>query len=482
MTPTAEQQAIIDAARTSRENILISALAGAAKTTTLGMIARALPGQPILSIAFNKRIAEEMKTKLPPHVSSATLNSVGHRAFAAFANRKLVVESRKTYNILKELTSTLKGAAKEEAFETFTETLHAVSKAKLQGYLPADKFIDRPHPLSLDDFQSNFDEPLSYGQLNLVSETLVRSVKQAFDGTIDFDDQIFMSTIFGGVFPRFPITMVDEAQDLSPLNILMLQKLVGDRRLFAVGDRNQSIYAFRSASTKAMDEIKSTFSMTEMTLSTSFRCAQTIVELARKRAPSMQWAEGAPLGHIEILSEWSAETIKDGAAIICRNNAPLMKAAFALLKAGRGVTVVGKDLGPQLVKTLKKLGPESMSQIDTLLAIDRWQEAHLAKARGKASVSDRADCLRVFANFGRTLGEAITYCEHIFSREGPIQLLSGHKSKGLEFDTVYHLDPWRIPSQFAKTEEEFEQEENLNYVITTRAKLELFFIDLENFK
>jgi superfamily I DNA/RNA helicase len=63
----------------------------------------------------------------------------------------------------------------------------------------------------------------------------------------------------------------------------------------------------------------------------------------------------------------------------------------------------------------------------------------------------------------------------------PGQLLSGHKAKGLEWNTVYHLDPQRVPSPWAKTDEAIEQELNIRYVIETRSKQNLFFVKLENF-
>lgn len=59
--------------------------------------------------------------------------------------------------------------------------------------------------------------------------------------------------------------------------------------------------------------------------------------------------------------------------------------------------------------------------------------------------------------------------------------MSGHKSKGLEWASVFHLDPWRIPSPFSRKGEALEQELNLEYVITTRTKSELTLIDLEDF-
>jgi superfamily I DNA/RNA helicase len=134
------------------------------------------------------------------------------------------------------------------------------------------------------------------------------------------------------------------------------------------------------------------------------------------------------------------------------------------------------------VKVLKKLGPESMRQFQVMDAIDDWEEARGTKAKSKESVADRAECLRVFAEHGDTLSAAVAYAEHLFKSQGTIQLLSGHKSKGLEWNTVYHLDPWRIPSKYAQSEEALEQESNLDYVITTRAKRELWLVNAEDFR
>ena len=54
---------------------------------------------------------------------------------------------------------------------------------------------------------------------------------------------------------------------------------------------------------------------------------------------------------------------------------------------------------------------------------------------------DTAECMRVFARHGRTLGGAIAYAKHIFEASGgTIRFMSGHRAKGLEFDSVYHLN------------------------------------------
>jgi ATP-dependent exoDNAse (exonuclease V) beta subunit len=77
--------------------------------------------------------------------------------------------------------------------------------------------------------------------------------------------------------------------------------------------------------------------------------------------------------------------------------------------------------------------------------------------------------MKVFAGFGKTLGLAIDHAEHLFAQRGTITLTTGHKAKGLEFDVVYHLDPWLCRDD--------DQDLNLKYVITTRARRELYEID-----
>src|SRR6516225_8095891 len=76
--PTAEQQAIIDAA-ISGGNLVIQAGAGTGKTSTLEMIARVLTKKAIY-IAYNKSIATEAATRFPDHVTCKTSHSLAFGA------------------------------------------------------------------------------------------------------------------------------------------------------------------------------------------------------------------------------------------------------------------------------------------------------------------------------------------------------------------------------------------------------------------
>lgn len=490
--PTEEQAAIVDAVKKTGANVMADALAGAAKTSTLVMAAHAMDLTPTLAISFNKRIAEEMSKRLPSHITSKTLNSVGFQAWMKTTNRKFRLESDKLYSLLKDETEGLKGDDKKAASEAFASILRAVRRAKSIGYVPA-KYAQLATPLAsmeewLDAFADEVEMEFDDFLLGIADRVLMKSIALAFDTVIDFDDQLYMPTLFGGKFPKFPVVMVDEAQDLSALNHKMIEAMIGGR-LIAVGDPNQSIYAFRGADVNSMEYLERRFSMKRLPLSISFRCPRKVVERANRLVPHMRYPDWAAEGKVEHLNEWSSDDVPPDSAIICRNNAPLLACALRFIRNGRSVKLLGSDLGPGLIKLLKKQGPSGLPRESLHKSINDWEEKELRGCREsrRAGIIDRAACLRVFADYGDTLESAIAWAENLFKSSGNIQLMTGHKSKGLEFDTTFHLDPWRLPSKYAKEAaangdtRQLQQERNLQYVIETRAKKELFLVNLEEF-
>lgn len=472
-TPTPEQQAIVAAAQNTTSNLIISALAGAAKTSTLVLIAEALPKTRMLCLAFNKRIAEEMKARLPANCTPMTLNALGHRTWKDYTGKWPKLDTGKNYGILSALVKELPKSDQEEARETFADLLKYIAQGKTAGYIPTDLFPKARGIMGDEDFFSSIDEEPSPLMMQLIREVSRISIEQGLEGTIDFDDQILLPTVFPAMFDFFPLVMVDEAQDLSPLNHRTLLKLAR-RRIIAVGDECQSIYAFRGADTSSMRNLQETFKMEKLILSVSFRCPRKVVEAARWRASHMQYPDWAIEGKVTVLDKWDKTTVPETAAIICRNNAPLFSMAIKLLKNGRRPEIIGNDIGKYLLKVLSKFGPKSMPIGQVFDKIREWGEEKKRKARNKGKIEDQMACLRIFAEQGQNLGDAMAYADHIFSQQGPIQLMTGHKSKGLEFDTVFFLDPGllRIDEQ---------QDKNLKYVIQTRAKRELYYVRSEDF-
>ena len=493
ITPTEEQLAILSAVKSDPRSLIISALAGAAKTTTLVMAANAMTPVPTFCGAFNKRIADEMGKRMPSFITCSTMNSIGHRVWGQTVQRKLSLNTDKGYEILSTIADKSRPESKKAIGGSFASILRATRSAKASGYIPP-KFTSMGQALvSQEEFLVSFaaqsDVEMDGFFFDILDQALEHSIAQAFEGKIDFDDQIYMSTLFGGTYPKYDTVMVDEAQDLSPLNHVTIRKMVG-RRLIAVGDPNQAIYAFRGADTSSMDKLRKEFDARELQLSTSFRCPIEVVKRAQTRVPHMRWPEWAKEGKVDRLGEWGAKDVPDGATILCRNNAPLFKIGMRLIRAGRGVKIVGAEIGKGLVKIMRDLGPRETLSVDAHKLLSTWEEDQIKKAHEarKASIRDRAECIRVFLDFGNTLEECIAYAEMLFNSAGSINLMTGHKAKGGEWDVVFHLDPFLIPSKWAREAAEngdnaqMEQELNLKYVIETRSKDTLYLVTSEDFR
>jgi superfamily I DNA/RNA helicase len=474
-TPTEEQQAIIERVSTTNGNLLITALAGTGKTTTLQMMQEHLDETPRLYLAFAKRNVEDAEGKFPSDTEVRTFNSCGHRILAKMiGKRKLEVDKNKSNKLLRIIIDEANKNIQPVLWEVYYDVIAAVAHAKALGYIPDGSYTNATRLMNRDQFHlrlSQDQEAPDELTAELIDAVLLQSIRTSFEGYIDFNDQVFIPAVFGGPYPRFPYVMADEAQDLNPVNHAMLERLVKGR-FAAVGDDAQSIYEFRGAVQGGMARLKQKFNMEEMTLSVSFRCPQAVVDHAKWRVPNFKSSK--PGGSVDVLSKLDPNTIPDtddpsGVAFICRNNAPLFKLALQLLAAGRGVSVAGSDIGPRIIGIMGKLGPSNMDRPSVMAAVDDWLLEKIAKK--SASAHDIAACMKVFAGYGANLEQAVAYAKSLFEQTGPIKLLTGHKAKGLEWENVYHLDPWLIQ------DDKGDQERNLRYVITTRAKNHLFEIN-----
>lgn len=469
--PTDEQVLIMDRLRQTDDNILVNALAGSGKTTTIEMMINSLPSsQPCLYLAFNKSIVKEAEERMPSYCKVQTLNSLGHRVWAQSTGKKLSIDTKnpKTHTIVRQLISELHRDDKEEAWDRYSEICKTINMCKHLGYIPDGKFPSAKRLIDRKGVEGRIEDKFTDFCWALIDNALCISIKAAYDGGIDFDDQIYMPTLFGGSFPRFPTVFVDEDQDLDPVNHQMLHKM-RESRMVAVGDRWQAIYGFRGAETNGVDKIKQNFNMFELPLSYSFRCPEEIVRAVHWHVPHMRWTKGG--GIFAQINDLDPTSIPDGATFVCRNNAPLFRAAFALLSQKRSVSVAGSDIGPRIIKLLKKIGaPEDKSE-DLIFKIEAWKDEQLQKTNAPSTVEDTAECLKIFATWGSTLDQAIGYANHILAQHGTIHLTTGHKAKGREWNTVYHLDKGLLKPEG--------QDFNLKYVITTRSANELYEVGTE---
>lgn len=482
-TLTPEQTAVIEHVARAETNLIVEARAGAAKTTTLVEAAKVAPS-PVLCLAFNKAIAEEMSLRLPDGTDAKTLHSLGYSAWRDYVGRPCKVEKDKCRTIFKSIVGGLDKKTQDDMWEQYSTIMKAVGAAKNNGALPASIDSRRFKAVcNLHDWRAGYVVNLTDDEFVTIEEILERSFTLALEGIVDFDDMVMCPAVAGVSFPFYRTIMVDESQDLSPLNHMILAKLVRSprTRLIAVGDPFQAIYGFRGADQKSMTTLRKTFNMDRLTLTTSFRCAQQIVREAHWLVEDMRWPEWAAAGSVLRPNGWGVEDIpEDDVAIICRNNAPLYGMAMRLIAEGRSCELSGRDITEHIEKELRSLQPKRQPPLDreaALIAIDAWEEGKKRRIKDQKLVEDQAECLRIFVRATDNLADACEMARALASQRGRVKLMTGHRSKGLEFRTVFFLDEFLL---YGVNDPE-SQDANLKYVIQTRAKEHLIYVSTETF-
>lgn len=513
MIPSIYQADIFDAVENTNDSLLIEAVAGSGKTTTIVKAVKLLPRRiRAIFVAFNKAIAEELGARLPEHIESSTLHSVGLRAWKSYAGN-VKIDAKKVYSIMdqdficKELmTSEFTGMVRYKI-----KTL--VGLMKNHGMVPGtvrDPGIVGLQPCEDEDIRalmSHYDidfnlskEGLTRYEYNqMVKEfdaKLFRIVRRILEvniksrNMVDFDDMLYFPVIFASQikYPKYHVVMVDEAQDVSAIQRVILKNILRDGgRLIAVGDSAQAIYGFRGADSKSMSSIAEDFGTRELPLSICYRCPKSVIEVAQQYVPQIEAHEDAPDGEVVDMGTYQRGTMEGferGDYVICRNVAPLVKCAFALIAARKPCAIKGKDIGSNIKSLIKSLKPSCIPELRQRLR--DWEQKEKQKLldddpqANLSRIEDRADSVRTFIDCSgaATVDAVCQAVDDMFSDkiEGAIMLSTIHKAKGLEADRVLFLDRNLIPSKYATQEWQKQQETNLLYVAVTRAKQYLGYV------
>jgi DNA helicase-2/ATP-dependent DNA helicase PcrA len=140
---------------------------------------------------------------------------------------------------------------------------------------------------------------------------------------VDFDDMLFLTVQVLENFPEarekwsnaFRYVLVDEYQDTNHAQYRLLQLLAETHKnLFAVGDPDQSIYAFRGADIRNIMEFEHDFAGTRVipleqnyrSTNTILRGANSVIANNRERKPKELWSElgeGEPIRVLEVEDE-----------------------------------------------------------------------------------------------------------------------------------------------------------------------------------
>ena len=328
-------------------------------------------------------------------------------------------------------------------------------------------------------------------------------------------------TAAGQVHDIFRHFVVDEYQDVNPLQKLLLEAWLGDRDdLCVVGDPNQVIYSFTGATSTYLTGFTAEFpAATVVRLVRDYRSTPQVVAvanqlvrsaspLAAQRPPGPRpvlieypddpaeaagqahrvrtlMKAGVPAREIAILVRVNADTerfelalAEAGLPYVIRGaerfyDRPVVRQALVLLRgAARGESSDSSDSLPDSVRhVLAGIGlnqrppsglrgaPSSRENWESLAAIAQLAD-DMHAAEPEATLADFSAELTMRADLG-----------HAPAVDG-VTLASMHAAKGLEWDAVLlpGLVEGLMPIVHARTAEALEEERRLLYVAVTRAR------------
>lgn len=490
------QQAVFDAVLDDEAgNLIVMAVAGSGKTTTMVEAMRrytaAYPGRAVTMVAFNRRIADELQErlrKLNSTASASTFHSAWLSAFTAHLGRRPEID--KDGKKVRQLARDLVRAGeidRRTADDYMSGALQLVVKAKgagigVPGLLPDE--IESWVALQ-ERFEIVFDGPSDLDGIALARKLLAANNLDL--SWVDFDDMLYLSALFGVQCTQYDFLSIDEAQDFNAVQRLLVHRMLKPNgRLLAIGDPRQSIYAFRGADCDSMDQIADEFHCNELALDISYRCPQNVVQLAQSVVSHIQSAPTAPLGTVATLSTWNLQDFRPMDAVLCRNTAPLITLAYKCLGARVNCRVLGREIGEGLIALIRKMKALDIEDLNERLSDYCRAETARFIARMEeskaAALQDKVDSIHIaISNLTgeRTIDALCRDIEDLFAKQaaGVLTLCTVHKAKGDEWERVFVLNRFLMPSKHAKTDEQIEQEHNIEYVAYTRAKSELYFID-----
>lgn len=428
--------------------IIVEAVPGSGKSTTSRLGMERAQGS-VLVLAFNKHIADAMKSKVPSNVSVATVNSFGHRAvMAAYKARFDEYKTRNAMRVKKE-------------WEGPITRLVSLKKATL---LTTDELV-RDYDLEL---------PSDDGFMEAAKEVWIRVTRDT--SSIDYDDQWFLPVVKKLPVQQYDWVFVDEAQDLSATQMQLLMRIAP--RVVAVGDPRQSIYGFRGADPRAMTKLKEATGAKVLPLSICYRCPKEVVKKVNSVYPVVESAPGASDGVVDTVPVKELLNVSKDSWVLCRCTAPLISQCLRFLVAGVKATVKGRDIGKQLAGLIDKIGGEIPEFYDRLSEYEKREMERLEKlGRPTQVVEDKVESIRALSEGVKSVDEIKRRIENVFSDVGSgVTFATVHRSKGLECDDVYILEPGLMPHKSAKSPLALEQEKNLMYVAYSRAMKRLRFV------
>ena len=240
-----------------------------------------IPPDSILVITFSKKAARQMQARFQRRVREqsypvtfGTFHAVFYHILQEYdPNIRLITEEEQT-----EYVRTLMAGC--DLFFFVTEPDEVMGMISSYRNCPEDLFACNDKGAGYNEEQKEKFRKLSEGY-----EELCRKA-----GVVDFDDMIIMcgrilkkhEMFLRKMQQRYRYFLVDEFQDINRGQYDVLRLLAGDaKNVFAVGDDDQSIYAFRGSRPELMKKFLHQYpGCRQVTLTMNYRCFENVIGAA----------------------------------------------------------------------------------------------------------------------------------------------------------------------------------------------------------
>lgn len=526
------------AARALRGPVCILAGAGTGKTRAIThRIAHAVASgvvseQQVLAVTFTTRAAGEMRGRLralgAPRVQARTFHAAALRQLSFFWPQ--VIGGEKPTLIESKLQAVSRAAhlvGLQPDRSGVRDLAGEIEWAKVTQVRPTD--YDKAAA------KAGRPTPLPAGEVARVFEAYEEVRRE--HNLLDFESMLELTAGMINEYPaiaqrvrdQYRYFVVDEFQDVNPLQRLLLDAWLGDRDdLCVVGDPSQTIYSFAGATPTYLTEFATRYPhATVVELVRDYRSTPQVVRVANHvigqargsfaakhltlqaqrpdgpdpmyveyddepaeatgvaRKISVLLREGTPAGEIAVLVRTNAQSAAyeqaladEGVPFTVRGSArfferPEIKQAVHILRGARH-GAAGEEPEP-LARTVRQLlGRLGLTESapEGRQARERWESlSALARLAENMAEAPRPDGLAVtMADFVDELDMRMA-TEHAPDFEG-VTIASLHAAKGLEWDVVFlvGLTEGMMPIIYAETDEQVEEERRLFYVGVTRAR------------
>ena len=429
------------------------------------------------------------------------------------------------YAILRHASSVLTGKHPSELSAEMMRDLRAeIAWAKARQIHPDD------YAQQALRARRNVDS-LTPSQVGVALDMYTRTLRQR--GVLDFDDLLsecakLLETndhVAAQVQAAYREFVVDEYQDTDPAQQRLLDAWLGEsRNICAVGDPRQTIYSFKGAEPSLLKTFTQRYAQAvRVELVKDYRSGEQVVSIANQIMRDTSAAGGAtselvglgPSGPAPVVRAYEDETIEaeqvarsiqgliaEGVrageiAVLVRFNSQCVPFASALAEVGIRTNTAGEEFydRQEIVAALGHLGRLAGGEpnMDAGEALKQaaqkagWDPKYQPQDAG--AVSARHEALSVFVELHTTLtnhgvsGAASAFTElsrrrseqHAPSSSESVAVMTIHKAKGLEWDVVFlpRLVQGSLPSAYASTPEQLDEERRLLYVACTRARRQL---------